>query len=96
MCVFRLNDKEQIKELLLEMGRHNFYRSLELMDLPVPKHMNRLYLQYASDYVYFYYDYPALGLRRLMCVDEYDIPKKGWRMVPGHHRPDIPKKRKKG
>jgi hypothetical protein len=83
MTIYRNHDRETIRELLKEIGRHKYEQALENMQVKQkPLSMKGFYLEAGADYLKLCYRYPSRFVLMLMDVDRFEnIPRHGWERV---------------
>ncbi|WP_431130052.1 hypothetical protein [Flagellimonas flava] len=73
-----------IKELMEEIGRHEYYRQLRLKNLEENKPilMKNFFLESKMDGIHLCYRYPLLTCSIMVVDDRYNsLPKEGWEIM---------------
>lgn len=76
--VFRNYDRYALKNLLKEIGEHNLRMECERKFLSFPKRLAFFYLEHNDDCTFLIYKYPQKGVAKLMKIDRWELPEKGW------------------
>ena len=81
--VFVYKDHDVIKQLLQEIGQYDYESNLERMQMAdnKPISMKGFYLECNLHCTFLCYKYPSRYILRIMKVDRYNLPLKGWEMV---------------
>lgn len=75
---------KHIKELMEEIGPHEYYKNLRLKNLDEnkPVLMKDFYLESKMDGIHLCYRYPMVGCSIMVVDDRYSaLPKEGWEIV---------------
>ena len=82
--VFRCYDLKEIKELIKDIGQYEFQNNLDNMKLSKPLRMKGFYLENNLHCTFLIYQYPLVACK-IMKVDRYKLPSKGWEMVKSNN-----------
>lgn len=75
--VFRNYDRYGIKNLLKEIGPHKLNLECQAKKLSFPKRLSQFYLEANDDCTFLVYKYAAEE-RKVMKLDRYELPERGW------------------
>ncbi len=83
MIIYRNHDRNTIRKLLKEIGKHRYELALDNMKVRhKPLSMEGWYLEANEHYLRLCYQYPSRFILMLMDVSRFEnIPRQGWERI---------------